>query len=98
MWVAAVAEVEKRLSSHWRKLKKKAATSFFFIMRLFLFSLHVNSHVSSLPLCCIPKVAAGRGLVPEGSRAERASGPRRSVAAAVHPHRFRSKNPKLMFH
>lgn len=70
----------------------------FYIMRLFLFSLHVNPHVSSLPLCCIPKVAAGRGLVPKGSGAEWASGPRRSAAADVHPHRFRSKNPKLMFH
>lgn len=67
-------------------------------MHLFLLSLHVNSHVSSLPLCCISTVAAGLGPVPQGSRAERASGPRRSVTAAVHLHRFTSQNPKLMFH
>lgn len=44
-----------------RPMKNSPCSSYRLTSMCFLFSLHVNSHVCSLPLCCIPKVTAGSG-------------------------------------
>ena len=63
-----------------RPMKNSPRSSYWLTSMCFLFSLHVNSHVCSLPLRRIPKVTAGSGYRGSCLKANGRMGPLSFVA------------------